>query len=72
MVRTVLMLTDEHYQFLMERAKTAGKSLDEVVAEILEREMRWQAMIENDPVVNMAGIIKDEDPYVSEQVDNIL
>ncbi len=52
--RTQIYLGDKHYRFLREKAEREGKSLAQVVRELIEKEMPSGEVWKKDPIWGLA------------------
>jgi hypothetical protein len=59
MVQMNVTITDELYDYLQERARSQGMSLDQVVSDLLAADLAWQRSLAEDPMRSLFGQIED-------------
>lgn len=67
MIELHIALSDEHYQYLQQRAQKLGTSLDRVVSELIESELAEQQVQAEDMLLDMIGAYHSAYPLI----DNI-
>ena len=70
MVQMKISVSDEHYQYLQQRAKNQGASLDQVMSELIELDILWQQTLADDPMRSLFGQI--DDPFDQQGIDNVV
>ena len=65
-----ISVSDEHYQYLQQRAKNQGASLDQVMSELIELDILWQQTLADDPMRSLFGQI--DDPFDQQGIDNVV
>jgi len=70
MVQMQIAVSDEHYQYLQQRAQKQGASLDEVVSELIETDLAWQKKLTDDPMRSLFGQM--DDSFAQQNIDNVV
>ena len=70
MVQMQISISDEHYQYLQQRAQQQGASLDQVMSELIEVDILWQQTLAGDPIRSLFGQI--DDSFDLKNVDNVV
>lgn len=70
MVQMQIAVSDEHYQYLQQRAQKQGASLDEVVSELIETDLAWQKKLTDDPIRSLFGQM--DDSLAQQNIDNVV
>jgi len=70
MHRLQVMVTEEHYAWLKERARASGKSISQVIRELLdEAEAALSRSVMDDPFWDIVGMARGDDPYAGVEHD---
>jgi hypothetical protein len=67
MVQMQIAVSDEHYQYLHQRAQKRGASLDQLVSELIEADIAERQTQTDDPVIALIGAYHSDRPLI----DNI-
>jgi len=70
--RVSLALSDEQWRYLEKQAEAAGKSLEQVLAQVIDEWIAWRRTLEQDPIRRLFGAIASGDSTTSERVDEIV
>ena len=70
MVQMQISISNEHYQYLQQRAQKQGASLDKVMSELIEADVLWQQKLADDPIRSLFGQI--DDPFDLQTIDNVV
>ena len=71
--RTQLHLDEERYRYLLLKAKTEGKSIAQVVRELIDADYKRRVSRRSkDSLDNIIGIFKGDGSAVAEHVDDYL
>jgi hypothetical protein len=70
MVQMQISVSDEHYQYLQQRAQKQSASLDQVLSELIELDILWQQTLADDPMRSLFGQI--DDPFDLQGIDNVV
>lgn len=69
-VNVQISVSNEHYQYLKQRAERIGATLDALLSEIIEAEIVWQQMLASDPIQSLIGQIGDD--FETQQIDDVV
>jgi hypothetical protein len=70
MVQMQISVSDEHFQYLQQRAQKQGASLDQVMSELIEVDILWQQTLADDPMHSLFGQI--DDSFDLQNIDTVV
>jgi hypothetical protein len=70
MVQVQIAVSDEHYEYLQQRAREQGASREQVVAELIEAEIAWSRLLAGDPMRSLIGWV--DDAFTLQDIGNVV
>jgi hypothetical protein len=65
MHRSQIMLREHQYAYLVTEAQREGKSISEIVREIIDEHIEQARDLENDPFFDIIGMVEGDDPHAA-------
>ncbi|GAB4544410.1 MAG: hypothetical protein Kow0063_38090 [Anaerolineae bacterium] len=65
MHRSQIMLREHQYTYLITEAQRTGKSISEIVREIIDEHIEQSRDLENDPFFDIIGMVEGDDPHAA-------
>lgn len=69
MHRSQIMLREHQYAYLVTEAQRAGKSISEIVREIIDEHIKQARDLENDPFFDIIGMVEGDGEPVGRSID---
>ncbi len=65
MHRSQIMLKEHQYAYLVNEAQRQGKSISEIIRDLIDEHMTQTRNLENDPFFDIIGMVEGDDPHAA-------
>ena len=68
--RSQIMLKEHQYAYLVSEAQRHGRSISQIVRELIDEHIEHTRDLENDPFFDITGMVEGDDPNAAIDHDN--
>lgn len=70
MIQMHIIISEDQYHYLQQRAQKQGASLDQVVSELIAADIEWQHTLADDPMCALFGQV--DDSFAWQDIDSVV